>query len=130
MIAVGVSETLRAALLREEEQLRALRMRLAEVRRPKVVQLQAMDLSRAAEAVREIEALAAVDPEQARARLAQYLDHAVVTPREDSGVVVHHIAVELRKTTAALVGRPVVDESGCGGVPRHVGATRYSHAGR
>jgi len=115
VIAVGVSETLRAALLREEEQLRALRMRLAEVRRPKVIQLQAMDLSRAAEAVREIEALAAVDPEQARARLAQYLDHATVTPREDSGVVVHHIAVELRKTTAALVGRPVVDECGCGG---------------
>lgn len=115
VVAVGVSETLRAALLREEEQLRLLRARLAEVRRPKVVHLQAMDLSRAAEAVREIEALAAVDPEQARARLAQYLDHAVVTPREEAGTVVHHIAVELKKTTAALVGRPVVDEQSCGG---------------
>ena len=119
IVEVGVSETLRAALLREEEALRALRARLAEVRRPKVVEL-ALDLSRAADAVREIARLTSVDVADARRRLARYLDHVVLTPDVQDGELEYSAEVVLRNTTAALVrgGRSVpsvVDGLGCGG---------------
>jgi DNA invertase Pin-like site-specific DNA recombinase len=110
----GVSESLRAALVREEDRLRDARKRLAEVRRPKVVRL-ALDLSCAAEAVREIAQLAAADVAAARARLTPYLDHVVLSPDAEG----YSAEVVLRNTTAALVGGRSVpslaDGYGCGG---------------
>ena len=112
---MGVSETLRAALVREEEQLRVLRRRLEEIRRPRVVKL-ALDLSRAAAAVREIAVLADTDEAAARARLAPYLDHVVLQPAADGE---YDADVVLRNTTAALAGGrsvpSVADGLGCGG---------------
>ena len=117
IMELGISETLRTALLREEEQLRTLRKRLDEVQRPKVVRL-ALDLARAAEAVREIAQLEAEDPEAARARLRPYLDHVVLHPAADGEHDVEVVMVG--NTTAALVrgGRSessVADDSSCGG---------------
>ncbi len=113
IVEVGVSEALRTALLREEERLRTLRARLAEVRRPKVVAL-ALDLSRAAQAVRDLAQLAAADVGAARAQLARYLDHVVLRPADDG----YDADVVLRNTTAALAGGrsvPFVDGFSCGG---------------
>ncbi len=115
VVEVGVSEALRAALLREEERLRDLRARLAEVRRPKVVAL-ALDLSRAAQAVREIAQLAAADVAGARARIARYLDHVTLAPAEGGD---YSAEVVLRNAPATLAGGrsspSVVDGLSCGG---------------
>lgn len=119
IVEVGVSETLRASLVREEERLRDLRRRLAEVQRPKVVQL-AIDLTKAAEAVRSIARLATADVAAARARLAPYLDHVLLNPQIEDGEPVYTADVVLKNTTAALVGGrsvpSVVDGFGCGGM--------------
>lgn len=122
IVEVGVSETLRAALLREEEALRALRGRLAEVRRPKVVAL-ALDLSRAAAVARELAQLAGVDVSAARTALAPVLDHVVMRPAADG----YDAEVVLRNTTAALVGGrsgpSLADGQSCGGPIEESSAT-------
>lgn len=115
IVEVGISASLRAALVREEDRLREARRRAAEVRRPTVVRL-ALDLPRAADAVREIAQLAAADVGAARARLAPYLDHVVMVPDAEG----YSAEVVLRNTTAALVGGgrsvpSLADGYGCGG---------------
>lgn len=117
IVEVGISETLRAVLVREEARLRELRTKLAEVCQPKVVKL-ALDLSRAAEAVRQIAQLAQVDPVRARARLAPYLDHVLMTPGEQPGEYSAEVVLVGNATASLAEGRSVpsvVDGLGCGG---------------
>lgn len=117
ILEVGVSEALRAALVREEARLRELRAKATAARAPKVVRL-ALDLAQAAGAVREIARLADEDATRARARLAPYLDHVVMVPGERPGEYQAEVVLVGNATAALAGGRPVpsvVDGLGCGG---------------
>lgn len=114
LVEVGVSESLRAMLAREEERLRDLRRQLAEVSVPPVARA-TLNLRQAAQAFEDIEQLVQVDPSAARARLARYLEPVVFTPVEEDGELVYTAEITLNNETAALAGGRVIDGSGCGG---------------
>src|SRR5437016_1939139 len=73
LVEVGVSESLRTLLLREEERLRELRRELKDVSLPVEVR-EAFNLREAAKAFEDIEQLVQGDPAAARARLSRYLE--------------------------------------------------------
>jgi hypothetical protein len=125
LVEVGVSESLRAMLAREEERLRDLRRQLAEVSVPPVARA-TLNLRQAEQAFEDIEQLVQVDPSAARARLARYLEPVVFTPVEEDGELVYTAEITLNNQTAALAGGRVIDGSGCGGAIPDFPMTRWS----
>jgi hypothetical protein len=82
LLAVGVSETLRAMLVKEEDKLRDLRRRAADAAAPKAPRT-AIEPARVGAALSEVERLADRDPGSARDRLARYLAPVVLRPVMD-----------------------------------------------
>jgi len=114
LVEVGVSESLRTLLLREEERLRDLRRELKDVSLPAEVR-EAFNLREAAKAFEDIELLVQGDPAAARTRLSRYLEQVVFTPVEENGESVYTAEIIMKNETAALAGGRVADDLSCGG---------------
>ena len=123
---VGASESVTKRLKAEEARLVELRGKLATLaRRPKPKKPPAIDVEALIADLRSLRTLTERDPAAARESLLRVVESVVLKPVGDE----YEATLALRNSTAALAGGHLGDKVGCGGVPRHVGATGNPHAG-
>jgi hypothetical protein len=105
------SEYLGATLKQEEERLRVLRQKLAAALKTQATPTEKIDVSRVAAVMRDLAAVAATDPEEARRVLADVVESVVLRLSPEG----YMAEVTLKIETAAIAGGRVLDKTGCGG---------------
>ena len=110
LVEVGVSATLKTRLRAEEEKLALLRAELARATTPPAPVRRA-DTAQVVELVQNVRKISRKAPSRAGKVLATVIEPVLLRPVEKG----YEGDVWIRNDSAALVGRPVADEGGCGG---------------